>query len=261
MRRRVFEVLRRVWRAPWLIVTVIILHLLVASVLGAGVRNAVGNSLGAFSAITEGHLVAAVFELLSTHPGLLAAYRSTLVGSALVGLVLWTFLAPAVILRLRAPGPLPQLAAATLKHLPGVIITTLWNLIPRAVLLTLTGFATAQAMPGGSSGLAGLAVMAMALATCTCALDLARCRVVLRNAPGTRFATAWRGYREAWTRPSVLIPSMSLSLATWACSLGMLALAIDRAGDPATIWLVRALALVGIVLSLTRITVAIEATR
>ncbi len=255
------QAVRRVWQAPGLVALVVALHLLVAAVLGSGVRTAVGNSLGIFSVITDGHLLASVFELFTAHPGLLAAYRSTLAGSAVAGLALWTVLAPAVIQRLRAPRPASQLASATLKSLPGVMITTLWNWVPRAVLLTITGFATAKLMASGIWGLVGLIVMATVLATCTCALDLARCRVVLRDASGTHFMTAWNGYREALRRPNVLLPSMSLSFAKWACSLGMLALAIDRAGHPVTIWGVRGLAVFGLALGLARVAVAVESTR
>ena len=261
MKNRFTKAVRRVWQAPGLVVLVIVLHLLVAAVLSSGVRAAVGRSLGAYSVITEGHLLAAVLELLGAHPGLMAAYRSTLVGSAVAGLALWTFLAPAVILRLRAPNSWPRIASASLENLPGVIATTLWNLLPRLLLLALTGFVTSKAMSSGLWGLVGLIVMATVLATSTCALDLARCRVVLRGAPGSRFATAWRGYREATRRPGVLLTSISLSFAKWVCSLGILALALDRAGQAETIHLIRGLAVLGIVLGLARVAVAVESTR
>lgn len=250
---------RRVARAPGLIALIAVLQLALAAWLGSGVRAAVGASLGPFSLLSEGHLLFAVVELFSSHPGILASYRTALIGSSVFALLLWTVLAPAIILRLRAANPPARIAATALRGLPAVVVTTLWCLLPRGLLLAAAGFATARLMPMGHWGLAGLAVTFIVLAYTTCALDLARCGVMLRGARRFHVATAIGAYREAWRRPSVLLPSMLLSLARWGCVAAMLALAIDQAGAPWTIWTVRSLAIVNVVLGVGRVAVAVEA--
>lgn len=250
--------LSRVLRAPGLIVLVVAIQLLAALVLGSGVRAAVGSSLAPYSVVTDGHLLGSVFELFAEHPGLPAGFEQVAVGSSIIGLVLWILLAAPVIRRLRARTPAPRLAALAVSSLPAIGVTTLWHLAFRLVLLVVLGMSTAGLMQHGSWGLLGVVTMAVALAFCTCALDLARCRVVLRDADGFHYSTALHAFREAVRRPAVLVPSVLLSFAQWACVAGALVAAITLAGADGTIWLVRGLAILGVVLGLTRLSVAVD---
>ena len=155
--------------------------------------------------------------------------------------------------------PAGRLAPATLAALPGVLATTGWHLLLRALLLASVGAAFAGLMKLGDWSLAGAVAGLLLLAFSACALDLARCNVVLYGARRFRPATAARGFREALRRPAVLLPSMLLSVGQWACVAGMLALAIDGLGVGHAIWWVRALAVVGVVLGLARVAVAVRA--
>ena len=97
------------------------------------------------------------------------------------------------------------------------------------------------------------------IAVCTCALDLARCDVVLHGARRFHPQAAWRGFLHALRRPPVLIRSMLFSFGQWACVAGIgLAAVAGLHGGPA-IWLARALAVASIVLGLARLAIAVEA--
>lgn len=252
---------RRVAGAPGWILLIVAIQWLAAAVIGGNLRYAVGITLKGFAAATDGHLLVAVAELLRLHPGIISGLRHALVGSSVIALGLFVLLSPAVIHRLAAKRPAARTAAAALRDLPAATVVTLWHLLPRAVLLVAVGAAANRLLSEEHWGLLALAGLALTLGYCTCALDLARCHVLLHGARRFHFKTALDGYLEALRRPSVLVRSLLCSLGQWACALGMIALAIDHAGGGATIWLIRGLSLVGVVLALTRVAVAVDAGR
>ncbi len=249
----------RVARAPGLVAVAVALHLLLAGTVGSAARSAIGAAMAPWALPDNAQLWAAVLELLGTSPGLLAPIRHLLAGSAILALAFWTLLAAGILHRLRAPASLPALAAGTARGLPGVLAVTVWHLLPRAVLLGAAGAATSALLDAGGWALAGIAVTALLLAFCTCALDLARCDVVLHG--GRRFhpQAAWRGFLHAARRPPVLIRSTLLSLGQWACAGAVLLAAVAGLHGGPAIWLARLLAALGIVLGLTRLAVAVEA--
>ncbi|MEM7586600.1 MAG: hypothetical protein AAF560_24640 [Acidobacteriota bacterium] len=247
---------RRVRRAWRLVLLVVLLQLTLAAFFSSGVRAAVGRSIEPYAVLADGHLLGALAALHRDNPGLVAGYQQVMLGSLLISALTWILLSPIAITRLAAS---PIAASASLRHVPAVLATSLWHLLPRAVLLAAFGALTKRLMPHDILGLAGIAATAIALAFCTCALDLARCHVVLHGARRFHPSTAFRAFGEAFHRPGVTLPSVLLSLAQWACAVGMLAIAIDAAGAPSTLWLVRALAVVGVLCGLTRLAVAVEA--
>ncbi len=253
--------LHRVAEAPGLIAVIVTIQWVIAAGFGANVRSAIGGSMGKYTVLTDGHLLAAVAELYRTHPGLAASYKQTLAGSSLLALVLFTLLAPVIIYRLAAPRPASVIAAAALRGLPAVIAVTLWHLLPRAVLLAIAGAAANSLLQKQAWGLIGIAALALTMGYCTCALDLARCHILLHGARRFHFKTAAEGFLEALRRPVVLARSLVFSFGQWACAASMVAVAIEGAGADSTIWLIRGLALLGVVCGLTRIAVAIEAGR
>ncbi len=255
------KALRRVAGAPGLMALIVLIQWLVAAGLGAGVRHAVGNSMGSYAVLTDGHLLAAVAELHRTNPALTAGYRQTLAGSSLIALVLFTLLAPAIVHRLAARRPAARIAAAAVSGLPPVVATTLWHLLPRTVLLAAATTMAASLLEWEAWGIAGLAVLGLTMGYCACALDLARCHVLLHGARRFHFKTAAGGYLEALRRPAVLARSILFSCGQWACAAGMIAMAIDSAGGGSTIWLIRALARLGVVCALARVAVAVEGGR
>ncbi len=249
----------RVFRAPGLVAVVAVLHLLLAGTVGSATRSALGASMEPYALADNSQLWAAILELLGTSPGLLQPIGHLIAGSAVVALAFWTLLAAGILHRLRGPSALPALAAAAVRGLPGVLAVTLWHLLLRAVLLAAFGAATAALFGAGLWGLAGLAVTALALVFCTCALDLARCDVVLHGARRFHPQTAWRGFLQAARRPAVLARSALLSFGQWACVGGILLAAFAGLHGGPAIWIARALAITGIVFGLARLAVAVEA--
>ena len=248
----------RVLRAPGLVALVVALHLLLAAAVGGATRSAIGAAMEGSALADDSRLWYALFELLDRSPGLLEPIRHLIAGSAIVGLAFWTLLVAGVLHRLRAPAPLPRLAAAAVRGLPGVVVVTLWHLLPRAALLAAAG-GLAAAVVDLPWGFMAVAILAVAFAFCTCALDLARCDVVLHG--GRRFhpLTAWRGFVHAAGRPAVLAASMLLSLGQHACTAAVVLVVLTGTGGGLGIWLARALAILGIVLGLIRLAVAVEA--
>ncbi len=251
--------LTRVWRAPRLILLLIVVQLATAVWLSAAVRDAIGRALEPYSILMDGRFLGLAIALLRDHPELAAGYLQALTGSLVISLVIWILISPTVITRLATAGQAPATLPSAGRHLPAVLAVTLWHLVPRAILLAIVGAATKTLMPHGNWGLAGLALTAVTLAFCTCALDLARCHVVLHGARRWHYSTALRAFGEASRRPRVLLPSMVWSFAQWGCTIAMLVIAINAAGAGSTIWVVRALAVLGILFGLTRIAVAVEA--
>ncbi len=249
---------RRVVRAPGLIALVVALHLLLAAAIGGATRSAIGAAMGRSVLADDSRLWYAVLELFDRSPGLLESIRHLVAGSGIVALGFWTLAAAGVLHRLRAPAPLPRLAAAAVRGLPGVVAVTLWHLPARAALLAAAG-GLAAAVVDLPWGFVAVLILAAAIAYCTCALDLARCDVVLHG--GRRFhpMTAWRGFLHAAGRPAVLAASMLASFGQHACTAGAVLVVLAGSGGDSSIWLARALAALGIVLGLIRLAVAVEA--
>ncbi len=248
----------RVARAPGLVVLVAVLHLLLAAGVGFSARSAIGASMHPYALIDNDQLWYAVQELIDASPGLLHPARHLIAGSAVIGLAFWTLLAAGILHRLRAPTPLPRLAAAAVRGLPAVLAVTLWHLVLRAVLLAVAGAAAAPLLTTWW-GPAGILILAVVLATCICALDLARCDVVLHGARRFHPRAAWRGFVHAVGRPAVLARSMLLSFGQWACTGAVVLAAFAGLHGGPAIWLARGLAILAIVLGLARLAVAVEA--
>lgn len=249
--------LRRVLRAPGLLLAFAVLHLATAFFVGRTVRSAAGASLGPFAVLSDGHLLYSTIALLAKNPEVIASFRSLLVGSGIVTLLFWTLFSAGAITRLNARLPASEVVAAAVRNLPGVVVVTLWGLLPRAVLLGVCGAAAAKAS-GGWKGAALLAAVAV-LFYCVCAVDLARCHVVLHGARRFHPMTAVRAFLQALRRPGVLGASMLMSLGQWATVFLILFLAGKGLGTASAVWWARGLSVLGVFFALARISVAVGA--
>jgi len=249
--------LRRVVRSPGLLLTFAVFHLATAAFVGRTVRAAVGASLGPFAVLSDGHLLYSTAALLTKNREIVAAFGYLLAGSGVVTLLFWTLLAAGAITRLDARVPASEVVAAAVRGFPGVAVVTLWSLVPRFVLLGVCG-AVAARLSGGWKG-AVLVVTVAVLFYCTCALDLARCHVVLHGARRFHPMTAVRGYLQALRRGGVLGASMLLSLGQWATVLLILYLAGKGLGTASAVWWARGLSVLGVFFALGRISVAVGA--
>ncbi len=249
----------RVARAPGLVAAVAALQLALAAAVGFSTRSAIGASMERWTVVDNDQLWYAVMELVDASPGLLRPAFQLVAGSAVVALAFWTLLAAGILQRLRAPAPLPRLAAAAVRGVPGVLAVTFWHLLLRAVVLAVAGAAASPLLKSSWWGPAGILLLAVALAICICALDLARCDVVLHGARRFHPQAAWRGFVHAARRPAVLARSMLLSFGQWACTGAVVLAAFAGLDGEPVIWLARGLTLLAIVLGLTRLTVAVQA--
>ena len=256
------KALGRVVQAPGLVLTFVVLHLATAAFVGRTVRAAVGAGLGPYAVLSDGHLLYSTLAVLGQNPGVFASFQMLFVGSSVVALLFWTLLSAGAIHRLNADSSdrrpsAANVVATAVRHFPGVVVVTFWSLVPRAALLGLCA-AAAAGWSGGWRG-AALVVAVIVLFYCTCALDLARCHVVLHGAPCCHPLTAARGYLQALRRPGVLGASILMSLGQWTTVLLILLLAGQGLGTAAVVWWARGLSVLGIVLALGRIAVAVGA--
>ncbi|MEE8522573.1 MAG: hypothetical protein V3T72_01475 [Thermoanaerobaculia bacterium] len=249
--------LKRVFRAPGLVLTVAAVQLTVAAVLGSSVQTAVAATMGRFAVVADGHMLYSMVSLFVDNPGVAAGARDLLAGSALLALGLWTLLAAGIIHRLSAPAPASEVAAAAVRGLPAMIVVTLWQLLPRLILIALVGGLSAKLLSADTWGWLGFAPLLAVLGYVTCALDLARCDVVLHGARRFHLMTALGGFATALRRPGVLLPSMVLTACQWGCVAAILAVSISGLGTGHAIWFARGLAVLGVVFGLARVAVAV----
>ena len=253
----ILRALRRVLKAPGLVLLVIAIHWGFAGVLAFAVETGVAAGLGRYSLVDGQNLFYALIEYLVDQPGVFAAWSRLAAVSALVSLVLWTLLSGGVLLRLRRPEPLSNLARDTVRVVPGIVVVTLWHFLPRLILLGLAGAATNFAMDHPPWGWSAAALTLCLLFYCTCALDLARTAVALAGErPGWR--TARRAYARAWRQRGLLFTSMLLSLGQWLLVVLTFRQAFVGFAVDAGPWPARLMAALGVVLGLWRMSVAVE---
>lgn len=253
------QAIRRVMSAPGLLLLVVIFHLGMAKLISSTVRAALARGLGSFTIPDGQSLFYALIEQFINHPGILATWRQLLTISSLLSLILWTALAGGILFRLRQAAPTERVAAHTVRFLPAMFAVTLWHLIPRALLLGLAGFLTNLLMKHTALGWPAALVTLSLLFYCTCALDLARASIVLEGALPFSWRTAWNGFVQAARRPKVLAASMLFSLGQWFTVVALAVVAISGFAAGYGPWPARLLSVVGIVLSLARLAVAVEA--
>lgn len=253
------DALKKVLRAPGLVLTVAAIQLTVAAVMSSSLQTAVAATMGRFAVVADGHLLYSMISLFVDNPGVPAGARQLLAGSALLALALWTLMAAGIIHRLHAPAPMPEVAAAAVSGLPAVIVVTLWQLLPRLILIALVGIASSKLLAADTWGWLGILPLLAVLGYVTCALDLARCDAVLHGARRFHVMTALGGFATALRRPGVLLRSMGFSAGQWACVAAILAVSVSGFGTGNAIWLARALAVLGVVFGLSRVAVAVGA--
>lgn len=221
-------------------------ELALAAATSASVRGQVAAAMGEFAA-PDDHLMYAVSELVGTHPQTIVGIVLALAGSGLLAMIVWSVLAPAVILRLgRGPIPATQLGGLWLGSLGGSIVTSLWHLLLRAGIAFALG-GTIASLPSAVA----LAIAVVAIFGSTAALDISRTQVVLHGASGGSIRTALWGFVHAFKRPRLFGVLALLQALQWCCAFAGLAIAV-RSGGQAIGW-ARVAALVATALGLLRL--------
>lgn len=249
----------RVLRAPGLVLVLFLLNAAMAATLGSVVRTLVSASMVRFSLSEGDSLLFGIGSLLATQPAVAQGISQLLLISLVYSLLFWTLVGGGVFERLGQRRSLAETAAGCVRWMPAMIVVGLWHLVPRLIVLGIGGSVAWSffSRPGG--GWPGLAILVVTIGFNACALDLARANIVLHGARPWHPWSALQGYFQALKRPGTLLMSLLATAIQWTVLFAMLAIGIDQAGAGATIWVVRGLSLVTVVLILWRMAIAVEA--
>ena len=248
----------RLLRVPGLIVFAILLHLLPQMFAGSRMANAIEGALGRY-ALPEGRsFLSGFIELMMDHPSL-GPTHANITFTAMIGtLVVWWLILAGVLHHLREPGTGGRILSRGFAGLPRILVVSLWHW-PLRLLLVGVPIAIGRKLDMGSSASIGIVLGLIALFYCTSALDLARCQAVLYRSRPYRFGVAWSGFVQALRQPGFLVPSMLLGLAQWAAAVAALGYGLGNLEASGSLWTVRALAALAVVLGLARLSVAVGA--
>jgi hypothetical protein len=212
----------RAWR--W-VISIWLGELVIAAVAAYGIRSHVSAAMDEF-VIPDDHRLYAMAEFAHAHPQLLVSMAIGLVTSALLGWVIWSVLAPLVLLRLSGTEAAGELGRAWLGRLGPAIATSAWHLGIRVGAIVLGAQALAI-LPGLVAGLLLLVVVPLV----TCALDLSRVAVVLEGAPGGAVRTALDGFARLIREPRRTAAMAGLAALQWVLVLaGLVVLVRSGAG-------------------------------
>ncbi len=238
------------------------LTLVLGLLSGRVVRAATSAAMGPFSVLDDGHQLGALFELFATKPSVPAVMGLALTVSGIIGLVTWVVLAGGILEHLRGgtgPGPLVE---ASLANTPYFAAQAFWLAVLRGLLL--------GGLVGSAVGIGpwSLLIFGPLWLWTIPAFDLARARVsrdLYDLEPGWRPRLRLlgpgplaRGIGGAVKRPAFLAASAGLGAVAMLCSLTMTYLAVAWMHLPGGIWALRLLALVPIVLGLSRLGLAVR---
>lgn len=220
--------LRRVLAVPGVVLGVWIAQALVALGVGGWVRQAVAATMGPHVHLPNGHLLHALVELASAHPGIAADARTSIAASAIVGGFMAVLLCGGIFVRVAGQR---GFWAACGRHLPGVTAVTAMHLVVRALLL-VGMFAVTEPLAAGTR----LALLGATAIYCTFSLDVTRARIVLDRVSPRRPTPVLEGFLAAFRWPRDFLHCAALSLAQYACLFAVLAVGIGQAGHtPGTV--------------------------
>lgn len=238
------------------------LTLVLGLVAGRVVSAAAGAAMGSFAVLDDGHRLGALFELFATHPSVPAVMSISMLLSGIVGVVAWVVLAGGILEHLRGQTGAGPFVESALSNTPYFAAQALWFGILRALLI---GGLTGSAMLLGPWA---LLIFAPLWLWTIPAFDLARARIsrdvyTLEDGwrPKLRLlgpGPLARGIGGAIKRPAFLAASAGLGAAAMVISALMTYMAVAWMHLPGGIWFVRLLAVVPIVLGLSRLGLAVR---
>ena len=245
-----------------LVVALWVFTLVLGLVAGRVVSAATGAAMGSFTVLDDGHQLGALFELFATHPSVPAVMMITMLLSGIVGLIAWVVLAGGIFEHLcgqNGPGPFID---GALSATPYFAAQTVWFGILRGLLVG--GLAGSSFLMGGWA----LLVFGPLWLLTIPAFDLARARIsrdLYALDPGWRPKLRLlgpgplaRGIGGTVKRPGFLAASAGLGALAMVVSTLMTYMAVAWMHLPGGIWFVRLLAVIPIVLGLSRLALAVR---
>ena len=244
--------LRRVLKSPGLVIVLWLAQAAAAWLLAGIVAAAASAAMQGFAWVDDGHLLAAIAELTSNQRAVGVAMVQIAITAVVLGIVFWTVAYGGVIARLEGKKPASEVAAASIKYMPGIAAQTIYVYILRAVPMVPLGLMAAK-FPA-LAFVTGLGVMMLTIV----AADIARVSVVLHDARPFHPKTALIALRRAVTRPALLARAGLLAIASIAIPAILVYIVMADAAGSASIWLARCLSLVGLVIGLWRIAFVVD---
>lgn len=244
--------LRRLVGAPLLWLTLVVVLAVVAHVAGLRIQMVVATALGPFDVLDLDRVLFGTADAIRDHTAIAGAVEMALLSSAVLSVIVWTLLSPAIITRLEGRAPLAELGGRILSMAAPVVVQSLWHLLLRALVMGALGLLVQPLPPLGY-----WLVLALGWCLCTAALDVTRVQLVLHDSARWHVRTALSGLRTAATRPTILIPSLLLSALQWGLVALTLWLALRSFGGGSA-WVARLLSGVTVGLGLWRIGVVVE---
>lgn len=253
-RTRPWAALRRVLVAPGFVLALWAVQLLFAKLLAGPAAAAAAASMRGAVWVDDGHLIRALAELLSDHPGVIAAISMSVAASAVLAGLFSVVAAPAIVTRLAGERSLALVGWAVGRELPAMAVQTGYGLVFRAVCTGLAALPITWLGPGGlpfALVLAGFPILV---------LDRARVAVVLADERRFHPMTFLRAIghvakRPLWWLCGAAIEGLKLGLAIGAV---LLVIEAGAAGGASAIWVARAAGLATLLLGLWRVALAVE---
>lgn len=244
--------LRRVLTAPGLVIVLWLAQAAAAWLLAGIIAAAASAAMQGYAWVDDGHLLAAVAELTSNQRAVGVAMVQVAITATVLGIVFWTVTYGGIIARLEGKKPASEVAAASIKHMPGIAAQTIYIYLVRGLVMTPLGLMAAK-FPS-LAFVTGLGVMALTIV----AADVARVSVVLHDARAFHPKTTIMALRRAVTRPALLARAGLLAIAGIAIPAVLVYIVMADTAGSASIWLARGLSLVGLVVGLWRIAFVVD---
>jgi len=252
--RRPFAAVRRALSAPWLILGLGVIHLVIAAAVATPVRAAFRAAMGPYFHEGANRMLGPLLELMGQQRSAPAALMSAIVVTAVVAAVLGPLLAGAAIQRLAGPCKVGEQAAAAAAHYPAFIVIGVYGILLRALLLLIA------AALGGVHVVAQLVLSVAALTYATAVVDLTRARTALAEARGFHPKTFFRAAVTVAQEPLLWLRSATWSLLAVAAAAALVLVTLHGFGTSWSPWAIRGLGLFATFLALARIAVAVEHT-
>ena len=253
-RLRPGRALARVFAAPGFILALWILQLLTAKTLANISRTAGVASLDGGGWIGDGHRLRALAELMVQSPALAATMATTISAAALAAMVFSIVAAPAILTRLAGGRSLAEIFAAAGRHLPAMIVQTIYGLVFRAVC---TGLAIVPLVAAGADAMASLPLIVVVAAFPVLVLDRARAAVVLEGERPYHPMTFLRAIVRVARRPTWWVVGALVDLLKVAVGLAAL-IVVLRAEVAGGLWIARGAGLLALGFGLWRVALAVE---
>lgn len=251
-RTRPMAALTRVLAAPGFVLMLWALQLLFGRMFGRAAAVSAAAAMRGATWVDDGHRLRGLAEMIAEEPSTLAVLGVTLGASAILAAAFSVVAAPAILTRLSGERSWAEAAAASLRHLPAMLVQTIYGLILRGL-----GGALA-AIPLALMGAWGLPLALLFVGFPVLVLDRARVAVVLDGERPYHPMTFLRSIAAVARRPIWWLGGSLLDALKVGVGIAALLWVISAGSGAGAIWLARLAGLVGLLFGLWRVALAVD---